>query len=429
MGKYHAFSRARLCSCVSLRLFAHLIVGLVGAYYPMVSNAYSLSYQEDVAGGGGIIFTDGDSVPRGSTVNFKSGGHPQCTVKGTDIWDFQVRTATGELIWGETINCVIEGTTWKISIKPYYPPDAPSAGLPYKANTVPPLSFGYHFSCNAELGVYTMHFNGANVASFALVSNPISARLRSLGMQPQIPSKISSATQTSLQDYEIFVVDTCGSGSIIPNATVTIANYSVVHFSGGHDHDNSVRPKGEFVPLGSINTGTSGKSVVRYTAPEVAGNVKVTLACKVPDASPCETRDASIEVAVFPRLVPLSEGGYYDLVGSYGTPGVNSQHISNHWATSSFAAKLNKLAEFYFGKYTEKLQYNDISLENGGLFDVFNNWKPDHHEHRIGISGDVRLVPFIRRDELRKMLIKAGIVGKLKIHPDHWHIREYGNNQ
>jgi len=30
-----------------------------------------------------------------------------------------------------------------------------------------------------------------------------------------------------------------------------------------------------------------------------------------------------------------------------------------------------------------------MSLENGGLFDIKNNWRPPHKSHRKGINGDI----------------------------------------
>lgn len=269
---------------------------------------------------------------------------------------------------------------------------------------------------------------------FTLASAGPKAKLRPLGPDPQKPSVLTNGpTQISTQSYEISVQDECG--NISPNADVTM-DFQPVAKSGGHDHDDPSRPKGKFdlnLAAPGINTGRSGILTVKYTAPEVSGKTKLTLDCKLPDGTACIQNEEFIEVAVTPRLVPLGAGGSYDLVGIGGTPGVSSQHNDNHWVTSSFATKLKLLAEMYFGKYgtesSPKLQYNDMSLESGGLFDVFNDWKPDHHEHRIGISGDMRLVPFERQEKLRDFLGKSGIVGRLKVHPNHWHIREYGNNQ
>lgn len=264
------------------------------------------------------------------------------------------------------------------------------------------------------------------------------AKLKPQGEAPQKPSVLTNGpAQTSTGQYTVTVENECG--VIQPNALVKASAFKPVPNSGGHDHDDINRPKGKLPPAldqTEQNTGLNGVLTVTYTAPEVSGKTLLTLECSIPSttttpAIQCASNNQFIEVAVSPRLVPLEAGDYYDLIGSYGMPWVTSMHNNNHGVTGSFRQKLQKLAEFYFLRYGAKLAYNDISLENGGLFDVRNNWKPSHHEHRIGISADLRLVPVNRRQELLKMVQKAGIIGATKFEDDknHWHIREYGNNQ
>lgn len=292
-------------------------------------------------------------------------------------------------------------------------------------------------------GNYYITVNNGTPYPFELAAAPAKAKLRALGPDPQQPSIWTSGIKnSSTQDYEVTVEDECG--NIIPNADVTL-DYSPVPNSGGHDHDGPNRPSGKFdlnattytseppapaTPF-NVSTGRSGRVTVKYTAPQVSGQIKVTTNCTLATGAACDPNEQKINVAVSPRLVPLGAGGYYDLIGSYGMPNVSSMHVDNHWVTSSFATKLKRLAESYFVKYTDKLAYNDMSLEDGGLFDIFNNWKPDHHEHRIGISADVRLVPVERRQELLKMIPNAGIVGATGFEEpkNHWHLREYGGNQ
>lgn len=99
----------------------------------------------------------------------------------------------------------------------------------------------------------------------------------------------------------------------------------------------------------------------------------------------------------------------------------------------SLTSKLRALATTYFLQYATagnaKLKYNDIALEQGGLFDVYNNWAPSHWEHRIGISADVGLVPVARRNVLRSLMPYVGITGVLYVEGNHWHIRQFGSRQ
>jgi hypothetical protein len=47
-------------------------------------------------------------------------------------------------------------------------------------------------------------------------------------------------------------------------------------------------------------------------------------------------------------------------------------------------------AAFYYQEFGTKLRLNDISLSQGGLFDVNGNWRtPEHNFHRLGIEVDV----------------------------------------
>lgn len=132
-----------------------------------------------------------------------------------------------------------------------------------------------------------------------------------------------------------------------------------------------------------------------------------------------------------PNLQRLEADQTFTLIGSIGTP-----HSSNHWGTTSFLAKLRAASSMYFMKYEglpqRQLAINDLSLEFGGLFDIDANWKPAHREHRIGVVGDLRVVPVERIRALRKILEEVGILGRVLIHPPpapHWHIREYDSRE
>lgn len=249
-----------------------------------------------------------------------------------------------------------------------------------------------------------------------LCSNGVQAA-NTLTLRPTIstPSKIS---------FRI-TVNNIETGQPVPNAYVWLRPEAEAN-SGGHDHDDAARPAGTFDKYEG-STGSDGQGLsVTYTAPQVSGTVQVRVDCTSP-SGPCNSGNLPINVEV-PGLVPLPAGLNYNLVGSFGLPGVTSQHSGNHFGTSSFTAKLVYLADLYYLKFNSKLDYNDISLPLGGLFDIGNNWRPSHHEHRVGISGDIRLVPAGRRKDLRDMVKAARITGATIEHSTHWHVREFGSS-
>lgn len=193
----------------------------------------------------------------------------------------------------------------------------------------------------------------------------------------------------------------------------------------------TARPKGALSAYGG-NTGPSGFDlIIEYTSPEVSGKVFSDGSCTGPNGFTCFSGYYYSFTTQVPNLENLGAGTNYALIGS------RTEHISNHWGTSSFLAKLRKVADVYYMQYKElsnpKLEINDISLETGGVFDLNQNWIPSHKEHRIGVVGDLRSVPVDRIRTLKEMLRKAGIYGRVLIHvpPDapHWHVREYDSRE
>ena len=196
--------------------------------------------------------------------------------------------------------------------------------------------------------------------------------------------------------------------------------------SHGHDHDDASRPLGEL----SRTTGSTGADgyqfTYTYTAPEVSGLVDLRVECWN-DFATCPPDDyfQVVDVQV-PGMMPLTQGLDYNLVGSYGMPGVTSQHIGNHYGTPGFLVKVRYLAALYNLKFNSKLDYNDLSLIYGGRFDIYNNWRGSHHEHKVGTNIDVRYVPVTNRREFLVMLARADINGEVLDEPDsrHLHIRD-----
>ena len=267
------------------------------------------------------------------------------------------------------------------------------------------------------------------IASQSVASQAVAGPAPAYTLRPS--DRSASNFFNSTLAYSIVVIST-STGAIIPNATITVTAPKARSFTGGHDHDDPARPTGTLSYL-TGNTGPTGYDFSpTFTAPEVSGVIDIYGSCFAPGLVCLSNEPLPIGVLV-PDLVDLGSAVDYDLTGSSGSPGVTSQHAANHFGTVSFTSKLRALATTYFLQYATagnaKLKYNDIALEQGGLFDVYNNWAPSHWEHRIGISADVGLVPVARRNVLRSLMPYVGITGVLYVEGNHWHIREFGSRQ
>ncbi|HXE91161.1 MAG TPA: hypothetical protein VNK82_09380 [Terriglobales bacterium] len=207
---------------------------------------------------------------------------------------------------------------------------------------------------------------------------------------------------------------------VVPNCEVQII-HTVVPNSGGHDHDDPSRPKGEFSMLAG-NTGPGGFLSITYTAPELSSNVNVNVS-GLANGLPATPEVFAIEVGLG-GLVELSPSDQYELIGSFGEPGVGSRHVRNHFGMPEFNFALSRLADLYVAAYPgERLRYNDMSLETGGVFDIGNNWQPPHGEHRFGVNVDLdtAFVNPEQRRELPRLMRLAGLRGPLD-EGDHWHL-------
>jgi len=144
-----------------------------------------------------------------------------------------------------------------------------------------------------------------------------------------------------------------------------------VPYSGGHQHHSSGRSAGTCTPWEGILVGAYSTT---YIAPEVCREAKIKV---IPSAS-------------FP---------------------FNPQPPQPHDTAEVFVPGL-------------QMNYNDISLQWGGLFDINADWRPPHYEHRRG-----RQVDFSNADNLPADLQRAlrGIIGQyggeVRNEGNHWHVR------
>lgn len=179
---------------------------------------------------------------------------------------------------------------------------------------------------------------------------------------------VSDAMDKPIQDYPI---------------TITAL---VVDRSGGHDHSGN-RPTGKFIygqdtlTTDRRKTDASGSLHYKYLSSGFGGIDSICVEG--------ETRSDTATAKILLKrndFQLLTEGEHYRLVGRTDT------HKVNHYATSNTITKLKQLADSVFADSSYILQYNDMSLINGGPFDYSSKypWDTPHLEHRNGNNVDMR---------------------------------------
>jgi len=110
-------------------------------------------------------------------------------------------------------------------------------------------------------------------------------------------------------------------------------------------------------------------------------------------------KEKEIKVEV-PNLVSLGTGASYVLTGNSGKTkcgGVDVPilHSDNHYGDAKLLADLVeivKLLEFIksFNVFQGlRIRINDMSLKDGGLFDICSHWVTPHKGHRVGVNADI----------------------------------------
>lgn len=211
-------------------------------------------------------------------------------------------------------------------------------------------------------------------------------------------------------------------GTLIPNCSIQL-QYRMLTDSAtdGHNHSNSSRPKGTFVPE-SGNTG-SARLQTTNTAPAVAGQVEIEIHCSLPNST-CNTGVITGAVKIS-GLIDLESVGSASFTPVGGLPG-HPEHPVNHYGTPTMVQSVVKLANDYKSKYGDALAYNDISLRWGGIFDLHQDWQKPHKGHNLGTHLDVGLVPPERRSTLLHQAWSNNLGVLIESSPPHWHL-SYGN--
>lgn len=173
----------------------------------------------------------------------------------------------------------------------------------------------------------------------------------------------------------------------VPNISVRI-EANAVENSGGHKHHDAQRPKGKLngqnPPIITGTTDAGGGFSFSFTAPDVAGDYKLTASC-----SNCTQQGPDQVWVGIKDLAPLYGTNLYALIGS------DAVHPGRYYLTNPALGQIVWLAQLYHEALPSDpvLHLNDASLERGGLFDVTANWSSQprgHKTHRFGAEIDIR---------------------------------------
>jgi hypothetical protein len=177
-----------------------------------------------------------------------------------------------------------------------------------------------------------------------------------------------------------------------PNETFRVS-VGPVTFTGGHQHDNPGRPTGLVRPAAGF-FGPDGTAAVTYEAGETGGMeiIEVSVAGEM-------VGRGAVTVSVVPALERLTPSIEYISQTGDGT------HPAHLYGGPELQEAIRKIARAYLLERSALVSLNDMSLINGGLFDVRGTWNDPHVSHRRGTSVD------LNRWELR---ILPGLTYELK---------------
>ena len=244
-------------------------------------------------------------------------------------------------------------------------------------------------------------------------------------MKKQYTPHPTRLPDTSRTVVTVSVID--AAGTPVPNVDVTLTLHAR-EGSAGHDHAGG-KPTGIYqtlahdpLPEGVINTGASGVAKLYFVASEVSGPVQLegTSVNARPDT-------ATVQVGI-PGLAAMPPGPHYLFTGA-----VKGQHSDNHYGTPAALAAFRQFADSLNQWIGEPLGINDVSLPQGGLFDVGGQqWELPHGYHRRGTHADVRTKYASRQVFSKKLQERMRALWKLTLHfgepvneADHLHLNYY----
>jgi hypothetical protein len=320
------------------------------------------------------------------------------------------------------------------------------AGTKFPSAAAPGMNINYFGDIESTNGL-SYHFHSINTDPSALPNAPVTVewdiQVRKLGEcaseKPPLPDSPAISSEEVKLDLDqssippdgtarLTVTVTCD-GVVVQNAPVEVTVRPEEN-SGGHAHEDAghPRPRGylkkpgattftkltEAHPNVTVNTDARGTAVLTFrpgrdTLSEgigISGLYHITAkAVRFPDRTDQQTVTAELT-----GLGALASGTGYSLVGQTDT------HPDNHYGTAATLAGVAALAQDFQNAQiahnaalvamnetpwaTNDIQVNDISLVQGGLFDVVGYdfythqyggtpWQPPHHDHFLGTGVDM----------------------------------------
>ena len=136
------------------------------------------------------------------------------------------------------------------------------------------------------------------------------------------------------------------------------------------------------LPETTVNTGPGGITTVVYQAGIASGERELR-------GTSAGATEAAVTITVaVGGLMELLPGANYGLIG--GATG--GPHPANHFGAQQLVTDLQALAQQFFQQYAQRLEFNDMSLIAGGIFDLNRNYQGPHFEHRVGTNCDLRTI-------------------------------------
>jgi hypothetical protein len=164
-----------------------------------------------------------------------------------------------------------------------------------------------------------------------------------------------------------------------------------VEFSGGHNHDETRKDHTGSLDstVFTISTGESTTSAI-YSSGEVAGQEKIIAEMLDSNGSISSEKDTTIYVKVDGLSPLISTSNVLSCGGTNMHLAGNNNYGTSDTLNAVYAA-VGNYANKYHALYLApaiSLGVIDMSLPDGGLFDVYGDWQPPHNLHREGKSVD-----------------------------------------
>ena len=179
-----------------------------------------------------------------------------------------------------------------------------------------------------------------------------------------------------------------------------------VEYPDSSNQDKNFRMRGTYYPK-QVEQGKEGLAF--KVEASIVGQQEDLWACNrfpEPGLPNCQNHTLYVKypgLSNFRSTLDKDNGKDHDTMVATGS---KTSHPDNHYGTSTFNQKIESIAKKYYEKFRcykkaadgshlgyQAIGVNDMSLQYGGLFDVYNNWKTPHSSpgHAKGLAADIRV--------------------------------------